>query len=614
MGLGRELREKAGWLAITTLAFGSVLLHELGVEVYEAYTLPSVIAAVAIFAIYEIIEERELTIEHVVAGMMVLVGVLTYRLNLHIEGAMVLGLYGIAELLEHLAMERAEAGLRELIEYMPRSAKVVRDGEVLEVGPEEIRAGDRVIVARGDRVPVDGVVEEGRGSVDQSIVTGEPIPVEASEGSFVYAGSLLLEGSLVVRAVRGGGETLLSKMLTLVERFKERKSKAERLVIRFSKVYLPVMLALAAVSTVYLGLERSIALIAVSCPSAFLVAVPATTLASLAISAKRGVLFKGTLPIEKASSIRVVALDKTGTVTLGKPKVRQVISSGDFTSEEILRLTASLEIASEHPIAKAITMEARERGLKLSAPTEVQEIPGVGIAGRVDGKQILVGKRELLLESGLEAPEISNQGMVIHVAADGRHAGAIILGDEVNPKAVEVIRELRAMGMNVVVLTGDRRESAETVVKALGVDEFYPELTPEDKVRLIQEFRGRFDAPVAMVGDGINDAPALAAADLGVAVGSIEAAIEAGDVALVAGLGTLPWLFRLSRVAVRKAWQNLGIILVSKALGAILGVVGTIPLWAAVAIGDDGGLLLTTANVLLMVRTLLLGRPHRAQS
>ncbi|HDI86523.1 MAG TPA: cadmium-translocating P-type ATPase [Candidatus Korarchaeota archaeon] len=560
--------EKLAWLTISALALGSAALHWLGVEGLEAYTLLLVIAVIGLYILYEVVSRRELEIEHGVAALMTIVGVITYRLNLHVEGELVLGLYGTAELLEHYAVERAESGIRYLIELMPRSAKVVGEGEVREVDPSEIQPGDTILVVRGERVPVDGLVVDGRGSVDQSLVTGEPLPVEVAEGSYVYAGSLVEEGSLMVKALKAGGDTLLSKMLALVNKFRQEKSSSERLVHRFSRIYLPTMLALALLSTAFLGLERSIVLIVVACPSAFLVAIPATMLSSLAASARRGVLFKGTPPIERAARVRVVALDKTGTLTLGRPVVRRIVGLEGFAEVEVLRLAASLELASEHPLARAIVEEARRRGLRLSIPSSVREFPGAGIEGIVDGRAVIVGRAEFLASRGIEPPALVPNGMLVMVATDGSVCGALELGDEVNPDSAEVVRRLIENGLHVVVLTGDRRESAEPIVQSLGVGEFYADLTPEDKYRIIEDLRERY-GPVAMVGDGINDAPALARADVGFAVGGIDAAIEAGDVILVSGLRRLPWVLQISRITVSKAWQNLAIILAAKLAAAL---------------------------------------------
>ncbi len=593
-----KLFERTFWLLILVISLSSALLHLLGLEGAESIALPLVVVMIAIYTVYEVLEERRLGVEHSVNGLMVTVGIMTYFLRLHLEGALVLGLYGLAEILEELAMERAEYGMKKLVEYLPRKAKVVRE-EVIEMDPSQVEKGDLVLVPTGKRVPVDGIVVRGRGSLDQSIVTGEPIPVTVEEGAYVYSGSLLLEGSIVVRALKPGGESFVAKMLEMVERFKERKSEGERSVHKFSKYYLPGMLVLALVAGLIMGIKAAIVLIAVACPSAFLVAAPATTLTSLAISARKGVLFKGSMPLEKASSIRIVALDKTGTLTLGRLKVRDVILQDGIDELTVIRLLASLELASQHPIAKAIVEHARSRGIELSVPEDVEEVPGYGIRGFVNGIRISAGKKEFI---GVEADE-ETTGVIVHISLDNRYVGYVTLGDEANPDALSVIRKLKDMGMMVAVLTGDRRESAEPVVKNLDIDMFYSELKPEDKVKLVGDFRVKY-GPVSMVGDGINDAPALAASDLGISVGNLEASMEAGDVALISGLRMLPWLFKASRVAMKKFWQNISIIFASKFIAAVLGVLGIIPLWAAVAIGDDGGLLTVSLNLLLMAREI----------
>ncbi|MCD6245152.1 MAG: cadmium-translocating P-type ATPase [Candidatus Korarchaeota archaeon] len=583
---------------ILAVSLFSALLHLLGLEGVESIALPLVVVMIAIYTIYEMLEERRLEVEHSVNGLMVAVGTMTYFLRLHLEGALVLGLYGLAEILEELAMERAESGMKKLVEYLPRRAKVVRE-EVIEVDPSQVEKGDLILVPAGERVPVDGIVVRGRGSLDQSIVTGEPLPITVEEGAYVYSGSLLLEGSIVVRTLKHGGESFVAKMLEMVERYKERKSRGERSVHIFSKYYLPGMLILALIAGLTLGIKAAIVLIAVACPSAFLVAAPATTLTSLAISARKGVLFKGSMPLEKASSIKVVALDKTGTLTLGRLRVRDVVTRDGVDGLTMIRLLASLELASQHPIAKAVVEHARSKGINLSVPGDVEEVPGYGIKGMVDGIRVSAGKGEFI---GVEADE-DTTGVIVHISLDDKYVGYVTLGDEPNPDALNVIRKLKDMGMLVAVLTGDRRESAEPVVKSLNVDMFYSELKPEDKVKLVDDFRVKY-GPVSMVGDGINDAPALAASDLGVSVGNLEASMEAGDVALISGLRMLPWLFKASRVAMKKFWQNISIIFVSKFIAAVLGVLGIIPLWAAVAIGDNGGLLAVSLNLLLMVREI----------
>jgi len=387
--------------------------------------------------------------------------------------------------------------------------------------------------------------------------------------------------------------TFISRILAMVEEFRGRKSSGERLIQRFSKYYLPSMLALSALAWALLGVRAAIVLVAVACPSAFLVAAPATTLTSLAVAARRGVLFKGSAPVERAAKVRIVAVDKTGTLTLGRLVVREL-----HMDEEDFRLLASLELASQHPVARALVEEARRRGLKLSIPEEVEEVPGEGIRGMVEGVEVVAGRASFV---GIGVGEVGS-GVVVYASVGGRY-GYVSLGDEVNPLAKEVIGRLKEMGLRVAMLTGDREENARPIAEGLGIHELYADLSPEGKVEIVRRLK-EFGY-VAMVGDGINDAPALAAADLGVAVGSLEASIEAGDVALVSGIPSLPWLFRASRSVVSTFWSNMVLVGASKVVAVLLGVIGYIPLWAAVALGDDGGLLLVMANLVRLAREML---------
>ncbi len=583
--------EKGFWTTIMTISLASAMMHIAKLEAWDSTLLLVLVVLIAVYTAWEILRGREIEVEHIISFLMISVGLLTYWLNLHLEGILLLGMFGLAEILEQMAMEKAESGLRELMEYLPRKSKVKRNDEILEVDFDSIKRGDLVVVARGERLPVDGIVVGGEGHLDQSVVTGEPLPVKAGEGRYVYSGSLLLDGSLVVKALKVGKESFISRMLSMVEKFKERKSSSERLIQKFSKYYLPSMLLLSLLAWVLLGVRAAIVLVAVACPSAFLVAAPATTLTSLAIAARRGVLFKGSAPIEKAAKVRIAALDKTGTLTLGRLVIKDV-----KMDEESFRLLASLELASQHPVAKAIVEEARNRGLRLSIPEEVEEFPGEGIRGRVEGVEVAAGKASFI---GVEQDD---GGMTVHLSVQDRYAGSISLGDKVNPEAKEIVDRLKDMGMHVVILTGDKRENAELIASSLGVEEFHAELSPEDKVRKIEELRKH--GPVAMVGDGINDSPALAAADLGVAVGSLEASIEAGDVALMSGIGMLPWLFKSSKRSIKSFWTNIALVGLSKATAIVLGISGMIPLWTAVALGDDGGLLLVMGNLLAMAKSI----------
>ena len=583
MAFGEDrLTEKSFWVAITGVGILSWLLHALW-EIDEKLLLVMV-AMVMVHTVQELIERRP-GMEHVISTLMSAVGLITYFAGLHFEGVMLLTFYGVAEVLESYSIERAESGIKELVEYMPRKARVKRDG-VKEVPFSEIREGDLVIVPSGERVPVDGLVVQGNGYVDQSVITGEPLPVKVSPGDFVYSGSLLVEGSITVRAVNAGEKSFISRVLRMVEEFKGRKSRRERRIYAFSKYYLPAMLLLIPPVYLTLGLEPALVLLATACPSAFLIAASSTNLAALSKAARRGVLFKGSPPLEVAPHVKSVALDKTGTLTLGRLKVKEI-----NLDDETLSLLASIELASRHPVAEAIVREARERGLNLKIPDYVKEVPGSGISGVIEGHTVLAGKPAFL---GVDA----DKGRV-YVKVDGQLKGYLELEEEVDPNAKKVVDELRELGLDVLIVSGDEEERVKRVAEELGVKGYY-ELKPEDKVRVVEELRRK--GLVAMVGDGINDAPALAASDLGIAVGGLEASMEAGDVALISGIGNLPWMFEVGRLVRYAFWQNVALITASKLIAIVLGVMGYIPLWAAVAIGDDGGLIMVALNIAKMLR------------
>ena len=425
------------------------------------------------------------------------------------------------------------------------------------------------------------------------------MPVSVGIGSFVYGGSLLLSGALKIKSTSSGDKSLISRLVQLVEKYKDRKARVERLVYRFSRFYLPSMLAIAVVSWFLLSPQVAIVVIAIACPSAFLIAITSTTLYSLATLSRMGVLSKGTQPIENASKVKIVAFDKTGTLTLGTPRVSKIVALNEMQPSEVLRLAASIEVASNHPLARAIVERAKDEGLSLLEFRDVKEIPGKGVVGRVDGFEVKVGSGDLVGASDVEDIE---SGPRAYVSVNGRVVGAILFEEESNPVSLRAIKLLKQMNIGVVLLTGDKKENAERVARSLDIEEFHAELRPSDKVSLIEDLRRRYGY-VAMVGDGINDAPALAAADLGIAVGSLEAALEAGDVVITShNLLGVPNLIRFSRRIVKIIFLNLGIVGAMKALVIILSALGLIPLWLAVAIGDDGSLALTLLNNVLLIR------------
>lgn len=587
------------WIFILALSIIAIITHEL-IPFFPLHLLIISVIAIVVFTLYRIYMEKKVDMESAVSFLMATVGALTYILGLHIEGNLVLALFALAELLEEYAERLSEESLRALIKYLPRKARIDRGRSVAEVSIDAVKPGDMVIVGRGDRIPVDGVVVEGVGEVDQSIVTGEYIPVTVRKGSYVYAGSLLLNGALKVKAVASGEESLVTRLVKLVEKYKERKASVEKTVYRFAKIYLPLMLVVAAASWFLLEPQVALVIIAISCPSAFLISITSTLLYAVSLLSRNGILSKGTTPIEKASKIRVVALDKTGTITLGLPKVSRVLAFNGFTEDEVLRVAASIEVASSHPLARAIVKMAEEKGLGLLEFSGVKEVPGAGIVGKVDGMEVRVGSEKIIGKTEETLPQASSPR--VYVSINGVLAGLILFEEEYSPSSAKAIRKLRQMGVNVALLTGDKRDNAARIARLLEIEEYHAELSPQEKVMILESLRRRY-GNVAMVGDGVNDAPALAAADLGIAVGSLEAAIEAGDVALTShNLEKLPFLLSFSRKIYTTVLMNLGIVATIKTIIVVLAATGTLPLWAAVAVGDDGSLLAAFINTIVLAR------------
>ena len=588
------------WISIILLSIAAVIIHEIGLT--PVHLLSISLAILAVNFATRLIAERSFSIEQAVTLLMFSVGMLTYLFNLHVEGSLVLGLFALAEILEDYAELRAERSLRSLMEYMPRRAKLISGSSVVEVDVKDVGVGDLILVGRGDRIPVDGVVVEGIGEVDQSVITGEPLPIVVRQHETVYAGSLVVNGAFKLRALASGDSTLLSRLVALVEEYKERKARIERLVHRFSKAYLPLMLLLALLAWAMLDVRATLVIIAVACPSAFLVSISSTLLYSLALLARRGVLSKGTAPIELASKARILAFDKTGTLTLSRPRVERIIACKDGTSPtEILKLAASIEVASNHPLAGAVVERARTENLRLLAFESISELPGMGVVGTVNGFEVAVGSMELMVKIGVRVLDRELSSPHVYVACNGELLGIITFSEDVDPRSQLIVKELREMGFRIAMLTGDRKENARKVAQTLGISDFYAELSPEDKVLLIEDLRRRHEGIIVMVGDGINDAPALAAADLGIAVGSIQAAIEAGDVALThKNLECIPYFFKFSRKVFRKIFENLVAILAVKTCVILLSIYGLVPLWVAVALGDDGALLLAFINILML--------------
>jgi Cd2+/Zn2+-exporting ATPase len=499
---------------------------------------------------------------------------------------------------------------------MPDKATIISDGVEKTAEVKEIQPGMTMIVKPGERIALDGTVLEGDSSVDQSLVTGESSPLEKKAGDCVYAGTLNTSGVLKVIVTKGAESTVVSRIVQLVIESRKRKASVERLVDRIARVYVPVVVALAAFTAFAVPrltggsfetwLYRSLILLVISCPSAFIVSIPATIFTAVTIAARKGVLVKGGVYIEKLAKVRSVVFDKTGTLTLGTPVVNN-INADENSDDQALTYAAALERFSKHPLAQTIVKKADERNLDYSKleVRDVKEVPGKGVMGNVSGVRVVVGNMELMKQQNCDCEQIrelyeKEEHTAVCVSLDKTAVASFCIMDEIRGDAARAVKDLKKDGIHTVMLTGDKREIAEQVAKELGMDEVHFELFPEDKLRILGETKAKYEM-VSMVGDGVNDAPALAASDIGIAMGGskVDAALESADVVLVKDqLSQIPYLIRLSRKTMDIARQNIVASLAVKiALGA-LGLLGFIPLWFTVASGDDGVTMLLLLNTL----------------
>lgn len=539
------------------------------------------------------------------------------------EAATVLFLYSLAEYFEGYIEDRARKTVEVLSRFMPDKATIVVEGAEKTLNVNEVQPGMIMIVKPGERIALDGDVVEGDSSVDQSLVTGESIPAEKKAGDCVYAGTLNASGVLKVTVTKGSEGTLVSRIVKLVIESRKRKASIEKLVDRIARVYVPIVIALAAFTAIALPrltgmpfntwLYRALILLVVSCPSAFIISIPATIFTAVAVAARRGILVKGGIYIEKMALVKSVVFDKTGTLTLGTPMVHD-ISSFEDADEEALKYAAALEQYSKHPLAQTIIKKAKEQNLNYGEleVKDITEFPGKGVMGTVNNVHVVVGNMELMQELNCNFEHVrqfyeEEEHTAVAVSLDKKAIASFCIMDEVRSDALNTIKALKKDQIYTVMLTGDKQQIAQQVAKELEINEVHAELLPEDKLKILNKIKEKHQM-VSMVGDGVNDAPALAASDVGIAMGGskVDAALESADVVLVKDqLIQVPYLIRLSRKTMKIANQNIAVSLAVKiALGA-LGLIGLIPLWFTVASGDDGVTMLLLLNTLRLSRVKL---------
>ncbi|MCB1110575.1 MAG: cadmium-translocating P-type ATPase [Chlamydiia bacterium] len=535
------------------------------------------------------------------------------------EGATVAFLFSVALLLEHWSVGKARKAVAALMDLSPTIAHVIDRGD-LRV--EEVQVGERLLIRPGEKIPLDGVVEKGSTSIDQSPITGESMPVQKKEGDDVFAGTLNGEGAFECRVTKGANDTTLARIIHLVEEAQSRRAGAQQWVEKFAKIYTPIMICIALLVAIIppllvdslwnVWLYRALVILVIACPCALVISTPVSIVSGMTKAARQGVLIKGGMFLEMPYRLKALALDKTGTLTYGHPEVQEVIPLSGHTEEELLMRAAALEAPSEHPIARAILNYAKKKGVTIKRAENFQVTQGKGAEGTFEGDRYWIGSHRFMHEMKQETPEIHEKALKLEdaghsiIAIGNSHhvCGLISVADQPRADAHRVIQEIKDEGVEqVVMLTGDNKPAAQAIARLTGVDEAYAELLPADKVAAIERLKEKWGT-IAMVGDGINDAPAMATASFGIAMGAMgtDAAIETSDIVLMSDeLSRVPWLIRHSKRTVRIIQQNIAFSLAIKAIFLTLAILGLASLWMAIA-ADTGAALIVVFNGLRLLK------------
>lgn len=534
------------------------------------------------------------------------------------EGVAVMLFYQIGELFQSYAVGKSRRNISELMDIRPDYANIEKeDGTLEQVDPDEVGIGSVIVVQPGEKVPIDGVIEEGRTSLNTSALTGESLPREAGVGDEVISGCINMSGVLKIRTTKEFGESTVSKILDMVENASSKKSRSENFISKFAKYYTPAVccgaLALAIlpplVRLLFLGMTpewgdwvmRALTFLVISCPCALVISIPLSFFAGIGGASNAGVLVKGSNYLETLSQTKYVVFDKTGTMTQGVFEVSGVHHSS-MDTEKLLEYAALAECHSSHPISKSLK-KAYGKPLDPSRVTDVEEISGNGVIAKVDGVSVAAGNSKLMEKLGVDCMECHSVGTVVHMAVNGKYAGHILISDQIKPHAKEAIAALKKCGVKkTIMLTGDRREAARQVAEELGIDEVHSELLPGDKVAQVEKLldeKGEKEK-LAFVGDGINDAPVLSRADIGIAMGALgsDAAIEAADIVLMDDDPLkISKAIRISRKCLRIVYENIYFAIGVKVVCLILGALGIANMWAAI-FADVGVMIIAVLNAI----------------
>ena len=509
------------------------------------------------------------------------------------EAIAVMLFYQIGEAFQDAAVDKSRKSITSLMDIRPDKANVCRNGEIISVNPEDVAVGEEIVIRPGERVPLDGVIISGKSSLNTAALTGESLPQDVQEGANAISGCVNISGVLRVRTTKVFGDSSVSRILNLVEKSSENKSKSEKFITRFARYYTPIVVAaavcLAVIPSLFLGhwqewLNRALVFLIISCPCALVISVPLSFFGGIGGASKKGILVKGAEYLEKFSQCKTFVFDKTGTLTKGKFIVSQIVSK-DLPEEKLLELAAAVQWFSSHPISQSIKDKYGKK-IEESRISKSEELAGHGVHAVVDGMDIYAGNKRLMEQIKVTPDNISHTGTEVHIAIDGKYAGYIIISDEIREDSAQAIKDLKQLGIKkTVMLTGDRCEAGEAVANFLKLDDAFTQLLPENKVECIERLEAEGFGPLVFVGDGINDAPVLARADVAVAMGGLgsDAAIEASDIVLMEDkLSQLPVAMKIARKTMKIVHENIVFALGVKMLILILGALGLAGMWLAV--------------------------------
>lgn len=539
-----------------------------------------------------------------------------FAIKSYYEAVAVMLLYQIGELFQNMAVGKSRKSIADLMDIRPDTANVMRGDEVVTLSPDEVEIGEIIIVKPGEKIPLDGVVEEGHAMLDTTALTGESVPRSASSGDTVLSGCINKTGVIKIKVTKNFSESTVSKILQLIQNASEKKAPSENFITKFARYYTPAVVILASVIAILFPLvfgggfekwiRQAFVFLVISCPCALVISVPLAFFGGIGSAAKKGILIKGSNYIEALSKLDTLVFDKTGTLTEGVFGVREIVAADGFSDSDVLFTAAYAECFSNHPIAQSIKSYFGEK-INESIISDYTEIAGKGIAVKLNGKEVLAGNMRLMEQFGIKAENCGRTGTIVYIAVEKNFAGYIVIADKIKKDSAKTLKALRKSGVDsIIMLTGDNEKTAAEVAEKLKVDKYYASLLPQDKVKKFEEISSdkKLNGTTAFVGDGINDAPTLARADIGIAMGALgsDAAIEAADVVLMTDeIALISNAVKISKHTKRIVVQNIVMSLGIKLLFMILGIFGIATMWEAI-FSDVGVMIIAVLNSMRLLK------------